>query len=478
MKPARISKNIGWLGLANAVSKPIWLVFIVMTTRLLGEEHFGIFTYLITVSAVIAAFFEMGLDLQIVRLISPQKNNASRYTETSIYLRMIGVVAMLVTAMVLYYAMYTDKYTPSVYAMGILQGVFLFILSHLRAIYRSMEILKYEAISIACEKLLVAALGFFILFASADLLQFLIFYNIGSFIALLISLGFVYKITGVFLPRIPSVESMTLVLKPARTFAILNIMQVAYTRLGTLVLERVTGNLGWVGFHNAGARFADAFVVFPNIIMAAIYPVMCRVQNDVVVIWNLTHLTSRMLLALAVPIGTTIFIANYEFTSLVFGSQYIQAASAIGVFGLTLIVTSQVFIVGSVVSATGNQPKANYLLIGAFVMSLTLYIIFIPKYGFYAAAWITLIDQIMLFCLNYWVTKSYYRFKIYILNLLRAFLFPVIAWIGLYYYSISVSPVLLILLLLSWNFLGTLVMGLIKKEDLIRIQQLRSSDEL
>jgi O-antigen/teichoic acid export membrane protein len=448
-----------------------------MTTRLLGEEHFGIFTYLITVSAVIAAFFEMGLDLQIVRLISPEKNNASRYTETSVFLRLTGVVAMLITAMVLYYSMYTEKYTPPVYAMGILQGVFLFILSHLRAIFRSMEILKYEAISIACEKLLVAALGFFILFASADLLQFLIFYNIGSFIALLISLGFVYKLTGVFLPKIPSVESITQVLKPARTFAVLNIIQVAYTRLGTLVLERMTGNLGWVGFHNAGARFSDAFVVFPNIIMAAIYPVMCRVQNDVAVIWHLTQLTSRMLLALAVPIGTTIFIANYEFTSLVFGSQYIQAASAIGVFGLTLIATSQVFIVGSVVSATGNQPKANYLLIGAFVISLTLYIVFIPTYGFIGAAWITFIDQVMLFGLNYWVTRSFYRFREYLLNILRAIAFPAIAFFVYQDVELDLHPLVLILAIMAWNFLGTLVMGLIKKSDIDQLLKLRKQAE-
>lgn len=418
----------------------------------------------------------MGLDLQIVRLISPDKNKASRYAETSIFLRLSGVIAMLILAMGLYHWIYSDQYTPPIYAMGILQGVFLFILSHLRAIFRSMEILKYEAISIACEKLLVALLGFFVLFASADLLQFLIFYNVGSFIALLVSLGFVYKLTGVFLPRIPSVEAAQEVLKPARTFAVLNIIQVAYTRLGTLVLERMTGNLGWVGFHNAGARFADAFVVFPNIIMAAIYPVMCRVQNDVTVIWNLTQLTSRMLLALAVPIGTTIFIANSEFTSLVFGSQYIQAAGAIGVFGLTLIATSQVFIVGSVVSATGNQPKANYLLIGAFVISLTLYLVFIPKFGFYAAAWITFIDQVMLFGLNYWVTRNYYSFKEYLLNILRAITFPAIAFIVYQQIEIDMHPILQLAGIMAWGFLGTLVMGLIKKSDIDQLLRLRKQE--
>jgi O-antigen/teichoic acid export membrane protein len=445
-----------------------------MTTRLLGAEQFGLFIYLITISAVISAFFEMGLDLQIVRLISPNKNKGSHFSSISLALRLLGVLLIVVAASVLYVLVYQEDYDLWLYIIGITQGIFLFILSHLRAIFRSLELLKYEAISIAVEKLSIAVLGFIILLTTADLLLFFIFYNVGSLVAVVTSLYYIYKLTGFKRIKIPTSQEVSSILKPAMPFAVLNIIQVTFTRLGTLLLERLSGNIGWVGFHNAGARFADAFVVFPNTIMAAVYPVLCRVHEDIQIIWNLVQLTSRMLLALAVPVGTAIFIASYEFTMFVFGTEYIEAYNAIGVFGLTLIATSQVFIVGSVVSATGNQYKANYMLIVVFVLSLLAYLIFIPRYGYVAAAWITLADQSALFVINLLATRKYYRLREYGLNILRGFVFPVIAWYWYLNFELDVHPVILFGIILGWNFLGTLVTGLVRKNDVTHLIRLRS----
>lgn len=451
----------------------MWLVFIIMTTRLLGSEQFGLFIYLITISAVISAFFEMGLDLQIVRLISPNKKQGSHFSSISLALRLLGVLGIVAAASALYIIVYQNDYDLWLYIIGITQGIFLFILSHLRAIFRSLELLKYEAISIAVEKMSIAGLGFIILLTTADLLWFFVFYNLGSFISVVTSLYFIYKLTGFRSIKIPSKQEATSILKPAIPFAVLNIIQVTYTRLGTILLERLSGNIGWVGFHNAGARFADAFVVFPNTIMAAVYPVLCRVHEDLKVIWNLVQLTSRMLLALAVPVGTTIFIASYEFTMLVFGKEYIEAFYAIGVFGLTLIATSQVFIVGSVVSATGNQHKANYMLVVVFILSILAYIIIIPRYGYYGAAWITLADQSTLFVINVIVARKYFRLREYGLNILRGFIFPIIAWFIYTNVEFDLHPILLFGLILGWSFLGTLVTGLVRKDDIAQLIRLR-----
>lgn len=431
------------------------------------------FIYLITISAVISAFFEMGLDLQIVRLISPNKKQGADFSSISLALRLLGILGIVAAATVLYVLVYQDDYDLWLYVIGITQGIFLFILSHLRAIFRSLELLKYEAISIAVEKMSIAVLGFIILLTTADLLWFFVFYNLGSLVAVFISLYYIYKLTGFRSIKIPTKHEANSILKPAMPFAVLNIIQVTYTRLGTLLLERLSGNIGWVGFHNAGARFADAFVVFPNTIMAAVYPVLCRLHEDLKVIWNLVQLTSRMLLALAVPVGTTIFIASYEFTMLVFGTEYIEAYQAIGVFGLTLIATSQVFIVGSVVSATGNQYKANYLLVGVFTISIIAYFAIIPRFGYYGAAWITLADQAALFVINIIAARKYFRLREYGLNILRGFVFPIIAWAIYVNVEVDLHPVILFGTILGWSFLGTLATGLIRKDDIIQLIRLR-----
>lgn len=453
------------------------MVFILLTTRLLGSEQFGVFIFLITISMVIASFFEMGLDLQIVRQISPDKQTARHYSSISIALRISGILGIVTVAFLLYTWIYSDRYDIWMFWLGITQGVFLFLLSHLRAIFRALEQLKYEALSIAIEKISIPILGFIILFTTADLLSFFLFYNGGSLIAVLFTLFFIKRTTGLRRISIPTKVDAVSILRPAFPFAVLNIIQTAYTRLGTLLIEALSMNSVWVGFHNAGARFADAFVVFPNTIMAAVYPVFCRVYTDKDSMWNLIHLVSRILLAIAVPVGTTVFIASYEFTWVVFGSDYIEGFKAVGVFGLTLIVTSQVFIMGSVVSASGNQMRANKLLAVVFFISLVAYLIFIPRYGFIAAAWITLADQIALLLINYWVTKTYYRSKTYLLNITKALVFPLIS--GIWYYTTSpeLQPVLLLFLIGAWNLSGIFVTGLVNINDAKQLLKIKQRNE-
>ncbi len=465
------------MGAANFVSKPVWIIFLILTTRLLGSEQFGIFVFLIAVSNIISAFFEMGLDLQIMRSISPKKDKAGHYAGISIFLRGLGVLGIIVVSSGLYLWLYQYEYPLSLYVMGILQGIFLYILSHLRAIFRSLELLKYEAISLAIEKNLIAVLGLFILFTSAELQAFLMFYNAGSLIAVIITMVMAQRLTRVKFGVIPTPSDAASILKPAFPFAIMNIIQVIYTRLGTILLERLSGNLSWVGLYNAGSRFAGAFVVLPDTIMAAIYPVFCRVYEERDRMWELIQLASRILLAAAVPIGTTIFIAHYEFTMLIFGLEYIEASAAIGVFGLMLIVNSQVFVVGSVVSATGNQMKANKLFVAILLISVFLYVYFIPKYGYMAAAWITLWDQIALVAINYWVTRSYFKSRVYLLNVIRTLVFPAIAWY-VYQMGLPIENGLVILLVIGlWNLAGVFVMGLVKRSDIQQLLNIRKQLE-
>jgi O-antigen/teichoic acid export membrane protein len=475
LKPASILQNIGWLGLANIVSKPIWLVFIVLTTRLLGSEQFGIFIFLLTLGSIICAFTELGLDLQVVRSISPNKGEAARISGISIALRLFGVVIFTLISLVLFQFVFKTDYSIEIFLAGIFHTSILFVTNHIRAIFRSLELLKYEAISYTTEKFLLTFFGITSLFLSGDLLFFLIAYNGGALLTLIITGVFLRKLTGFTSPKIPTKTEVVSLLKPALPFAYLNIIQMIYTRLGILLLERLSGNLTWVGFYSAGSRFSDAFVVFPNTIMAAVYPVFCRIHEDVKSMWNLVGTTSRALLAIAVPVGFTIFTAHFEFTHIVFGDEYIEASMAIGVFGITLIAMSQVYIFGSIVSATGNQHKTNAFMSVLIFFSLAAYLIFIPKFGYIAAAIITCIDQFILFAINYFVARKYVNHKEYAFNLFRVSIFPITGLFMFPLFAEFTSGITLIFIVLMWNTIGTVATGLIRIADIKNLLNFRSS---
>lgn len=423
--------------------------------------------FTIAVSTIIAGLFELGLDLHIIRAVSPQKHQAKELASLSVSIRLIAVILMLAVALPVYGFFLADTYSPAIFASAMIYGALFSVLTHFRSLFRSLELVKYEAISVIWEKLVIATAGFYVLFTTADLLTYMLVYNAGLFITAVYAYSVIRKLTGARM-TLPTGGAIMSMLRPASPFAVLNVIQIIFTRLGTILIERLSGNSMWVGFHNAGARFADAFVIFPNTIVAAVYPVFCRVHNQKDKLWSLADLSSRVLLAITIPIGAAMFIAHIPFTSFVFTDEYLPASHAIAWFGLTIIASAQVFVFGSIVSASGLQARSNRLIGPAFAISLILYLVFIPKYGFVAAAIITFADQLLLLLVNMWVARHKINIKHYIKTLSRASLGPFIVYLC-YPYMVALLGTLLnhihFILIVILNLLLMIFLKVLTLED-------------
>lgn len=459
------------------ITKPLWLLFIIQSAGLLGAENFGIFMFTIAVSTIIAGFFELGLDLHIVRAVSPQKHKAKELASLSVSIRLIAIVLMLVVALPIYDFFLADTYSPAIFASAMVYGALFSVITHFRSLFRSLELVKYEAISVIWEKLVIAAAGFYVLFTTADLLTYMLVYNAGLFITAVYAYSVIRKLTGARI-TLPTGSAIMSMLRPASPFAVLNVIQIIYTRLGTILIERLSGNSIWVGFHNAGARFADAFVIFPNTIVAAVYPVFCRVHDQKDKLWTLADLSSRILLAITVPIGAAMFIAHIPFTSFVFTDEYLPASHAIAWFGLTIIASAQVFVFGSIVSASGLQARQNRLIGPAFALSLVLYLVFIPKYGFIAAAIITFADQLTLLLISVWIAREKLYLKQAFLNALRATISPLALFLVYPFIEpslVEMTPVLHLLTLVAMLGVGTLLFRVVSIKDVRLLLELRKT---
>jgi O-antigen/teichoic acid export membrane protein len=474
LKSASILSNITWLGLANILQKPVWIVFTIATVRYFGAEKLGIFVFLLTLGTILATILDLGIDLHTTRSIAKEREKSVLFISTSLPIKLAGILAIVLAAPVLYMAFFSVSYDFSIYAQGILSGILMYILNHLRSIFRGLELLKYEAYSILIERFSIALLCFVVLFTTNDLLTYFILYNAGIAIAITIAIFHMYGIYKDDTMVRADFNSSVSYVKEAIPFGLLNIMLSIYSRLGTLLLERISGNSAWVGFHNAGARFMEGFVVIPYTVSIALYPVFCRIYHDRDALSNLVNIASRLMLSVAVPVGTVIFIAHQEFTLLLLGTDYVEASHAMRYFGLSLIVMSQVYIAGIVVSATGNQPIANRYTAIVFAISIALYLIFIPKYGFLAAAIITCLDQVALLVLNYIVARSFYNVKEYALNLVKAMIFPLLAYWGYSDLNLDVSDLTIVVMIVVWCFLGSFVVGLTRLADIKRLLTIRA----
>jgi O-antigen/teichoic acid export membrane protein len=245
--------------------------------------------------------------------------------------------------------------------------------------------------------------------------------------------------------------------------------------MGTLLLERFSGDMAMVGYLNAGIRIQDAYLLAPVTLMAAAYPIFCRIHDKARTTWELVDLLTRVLLGIAVPVGATLFIASEPLTVLLFGEPYRDAHHAVGLYGITLISLTQVHVIGGLVSASGLQSLANRLLAGAFVVSLSLYLLSADGFTHQTAALLGLVDQTLIWIVNAVIAVRFLRGWTYLATFGKAFLFPLIAWGVVGWMGWNGEGLLLPLGVFLWTAMGMVATGVVLPRDLRRAKSLNQA---
>jgi O-antigen/teichoic acid export membrane protein len=267
-----ISKNIRWLAGANILVKPIWFLFLLASARILGPLEFGNYMYALSFLAVIAVFFEGGLDILLVRDIALSPESYSKFFSHSYFLKVIFAIMVAVVANTVALAFDYSTETRILVLIASMYNMFNSLMLHFRSVFRAFEVMQFEALSIIFEK------GFVIIICGLSLIvapNASVFMLTFTFAYLLASVGTLTILRLKF--SIPKLNIdikylWTNVLKPALPFALMNIFIVIYFRSGTLILDNLTHDKQLVGYYNAGFRLIESFMLFPTILVAPIYP--------------------------------------------------------------------------------------------------------------------------------------------------------------------------------------------------------------
>jgi len=409
MSRSRILNNVSWLTLVNIFIKPASFLFIILTTRLLGAEQFGQFMFALALVMMAGVFFEGGIDLQTTRHVAASTGDFTIVFPSSFWLK---VAAGLSTLLVAYLLTLFISFSPNERSLILLAGLYLVfngLLLHFRTYFRAFEIMKYEAYSLIIEKGCVILLCSVVLFTSRSVLEYMVFYILAYGISASATLFILWKKVGHLRFRpVPGVTLNT-VLRPALPFGAMNILLVARSRTGTLLIQFLTGNAAWVGFYNAGYRMLEAYTWLPGAITTPLFPVFCRLQERKATLRKLLGNAGRYLWVLSSLVAIPLFLLRKPLTALLFGPGYLPASLAVGLLGLAIIPVSLTYLVGSLVATSGRQTTANKLLLPEITISTLIYFVLIHYHGYTGAAMAALIAECFYLAINIWTVRDLLR---------------------------------------------------------------------
>lgn len=418
--------------LSKVISTALGLVAVGMITRYLGQSGFGQYTTVITFISFFAILADLGLTLVTVQMISNPANNQKKVLNNLLSLRLVSALIFLGLAPIVVIFL---PYDPIV-KFGIAVTTISFLFAALNQIMVGLfqKELRMDKVSISevvsrlalvigvvlAVKLDYGLIGVLWMNILASLVNFLLHYIFSRQFAL-IKLEFDFKIWKD-------------IIKKSWPLAITITFNLIYLKADTLILSLVKSQAE-VGIYGAAYKVIEVLTTIPFMFAGIVLPILTAswIANNKEYFKQVLQKSFDFMVIVAVPmfIGTQ-FVAN-EIMALVGGSEFAIS----GVVLKILIGAASLIFLGGMFSHAIIALDKQKKIIGAYVFvsitALVGYLIFIPKYSYFGAAWMTIYSEAAIALASFYYVWKYSRFVPQFKIFIKSILASLVMGVGLYY---------------------------------------------
>jgi O-antigen/teichoic acid export membrane protein len=370
------------------------LLYIILA-RALGVEEFGRLMFALSFTGIFLTFIDYGFNLLIVKEVSQKpeslKNWVGSIINAKILLSIIFTIILVITLKILNY---TDD-TLLIVGILWLSAIFYSFGFFFNNIFRGLNQFQFEtypAILLNASQFIIVGvfllLGFKIL--SVAIAYFLARFFYFSYSVYLLS-SKVSKISFAF-NLSESIKS----LKIALPYGVHAILVTLYFQIDTVFLSYFKGDVE-VGYYQAAMRILMATMMVYEVVISAFFPVIAAsIKNDKEKFDKYALFLNIVVIYIGLVFGIGIFIFSKPIISLLYGAQYQNSIIIMQV--LAVVILLRFLGAGYALFITVAEGQ-KYRAIGvglSVVVSITLNIILIPKYGAIGAAIASLITHVVL----------------------------------------------------------------------------------
>ncbi len=398
----KVAYNVLVSSASKMVSTVLALVAIGFITRYLGKEGFGNYATVLAFFAFFTAISDLGLYSISTREISRPGADEKKIMGNIFSLRLISsVVVLAFIPIILFFFSY-----PKDVERGIIIVAFAFVFSSayqvLNGVFQKNLSMDRVAIGELIGKI-VQVLA--IIFAVRANLGFdwvmlsLLLYMIVSFILIFLcskkfirfKMRFDFDYWKVFLK-----ESL-----PMGTAAIITFI---YFKMDTILLSVMKSSAD-VGIYGAAYKVLENITFFPAMIAGLVLPLMSKnVFANRGEFIKISNKTFKVFVILAIPLVIGVLFLSDGVMNLIGGASFSESAGVLRVliFALALIFFGHFF---NAILIAGNLQKKLMLVLGfAAILNVSLNLLFIPKFSYYAASYASVATEMAVVALTAYLT--------------------------------------------------------------------------
>lgn len=383
----------------------------ILLARSLGVEGYGDFTKVTTYIAFFYLFCDFGLNAAYLQLKEAQTEKRLKNA--------LFTTRVLLSLLLMFIALAITTFLPGSanqgYSTIVKMGIILFtptvlfqtLITTTNAIFQ--ERLRYDYATYATiAGSLVTLLSIFVLtkllLPSAMLYGSLFAFLLGSLLTTLVALFFVKKFAG--LPRLTiDIAIIKKLLLAALPLGITLLLNVVYFRVDSVILT-ITRSTMEVGTYGLAYKFFEMALVLPTFFMNAALPslILAKKEADTKKLQKQIRTSGITLFVLSVFVAIGGWICSPLITLI--KPEFVSSILPFNLLliGLPIFYLSSLTMWILVIEKKQIQMLIIYAL--SMVLNIVANVIFIPAYGYMAAAWITIISELFILFTSYIAIKK------------------------------------------------------------------------
>lgn len=468
----RIARNTVVQFAGKGVTTILGLALLAFLTRKLGVAQYGEYITVLTFSQFFGIFANFGIDVYVLKRLSTPHEGERTLVAEAFSLRLVTGLAVMALA---WGAAWFFPYAPYIkVAIGIaLVSVLAQTLnSYFVTILQARLQMRFAVFTEIIGRILTLGFSVGLVLAGKGLFWVIAAQAIGAVVNLGLTMIFASRIVPITIKW--SKAAWGVILKEAIPISISAMLGYLYFKLDTIFLSTLPISGGRtneveVGIYGSAYKVLEILLLVPAIFLGSVFPVMSNfLQTKDNRVGMLLQRSLEVMAVFGFPVTVLLLVAAPQIIQFVAGSQFMAAVLPLRILSLAILVNyfSTVF---TYTALTLNKQVSliKIYALAAVVNALSNYFL-IPIYSYEAAAWTTLVTEVIILILPYLVCVRELKFKVEFGKMARmglaALILGVVFW---YMRNLSLWPILIVGAVVYVALLGAL--KAIAKKDFLML---------
>lgn len=405
----KIAKNTIFQMSGKIFGSTFALIAIALMTRYLGPEEFGKYTTVLAFLQIFGILVDLGLTLITVQMISEKGADIKQTLDNIFTFRLLTAFVFLgIAPMMVIFFPY-----PEIVKLGILIGATAFFFNAINQVLIGLfqKELKMQKVAIAeiFNRLVFLILISIAIFLKLNLLTFIVAMAIGNFVNFIVLFLYSRKIVRISL----RVEKLIWKKIISRSWPIaagigLNLI---YLRADMFLLSLLKP-VSHVGFYGVSYKLIDALTSVPYVFIGLVLPSLTLAwsSNEKNQFRRIVQKSFDALILLIIPVVTGGIILAKPIIQLFAGVNFLESARPLQILMVALLLIFPTTLFTHIIIAIKKQKLMLWGFGTSALLSVAGYLIFIPRYSYIGAAWVTVFSEFLIFVFSGIIISKYIGF--------------------------------------------------------------------